>query len=205
MSRFTLPGLPTERGDWRLMGRTVRLVLSVPRYAVLAAVFGLLGLSVFVFARNLSVLREVILFSTLPVGNRLRVLVGMYPGLGSAYTLEQTVVLLTTGALVGVDLALLTYHVLEHRVSLRGGSGGLTGVLLGTLGGGCAACGSAVFVGILSLFGASGLLAALPLDGLEFALLAIAMLVVSIYWMADGMRGGEIAGCPVDIGADGAG
>lgn len=185
------------------MARTVRLVLSVPRYALLAVLFGLLGLSVFVFARNVSVLREVILFGGLPVDNRIRVLLGMYPGLGSAYTLEQTVVLVLTAALVGVDLALLTYHLLADAVSLRAGSGGLTGVLLGTLGGGCAACGSAVFVGILSLFGASGLLAALPLDGLEFALVAVLMLVASIYWLADGMRGGQIAGCPVDIEATG--
>lgn len=183
------------------MARTVRLVLSIPRYAAVAILYTVIGLSVFVFARNFSLLHEVILFGNLPIGNRLRVLSGMYPGLGSAYTVDQAAVLLLTGVLIGIDLALLTYHLVEHRVSLRGGSGGLAGVVFGTLGGGCAACGSAVFAGILSIVGAGGLLAALPLDGLEFALLAVGMLVLSIYWLADGMRGGEIAGCPVDVTA----
>jgi len=72
------------------------------------------------------------------------------------------------------------------------------GLLLGTLGAGCAACGTAVLAGLLSLVGASGALLLLPLEGLEFALLALVALLFSIHWLADGMRGGEVAGCPVD-------
>lgn len=195
--------VPTRRGDWRLLIRTVRLVLSIPPYAVLAVVYALLALSTFVFVRNLAVLRQVILFGSLPLDDRVQVLVGMYPGFGSAYTLEGTIVLVATGVLVGINLAMVTYHVREHRLSLGGGSGGVGGVVLGTLGGGCAACGSAVLAGISSMAGASGILIALPLDGLEFALLAIVTLVVSLYWMADGMRGGEIAVCPVDVNSAG--
>lgn len=123
----------------------------------------------------------------------------MYPGLGTAYTAEQTLLLVTTAALIGGNLTLVTYHLLEHRVSLRGGSGGVGGVVLGTLGAGCASCGSALLVGILSLFGVPGVLAALPLDGLEFALLALVLLILSIYWTAEGHRGGTIHGCPIDI------
>ena len=191
--------IPTGLQDWRLLGRTIRLVLSIPQYALLAVVYALLALSAFVFVRNLTVLQQVILFGNLPLDNRVQVLVGMYPGVGPAYTLDQSIVLVTTGALVGINLALVTYHVREHRLSFRGGSGGMGGIVLGTLGGGCAACGSAVLAGLLSMVGASGILVALPLDGLEFALLAILTLVLSLYWMADGMRGGEIAGCPVDV------
>jgi hypothetical protein len=124
----------------------------------------------------------------------------MYPGLGAAYTPAQSVALLATALLVGVDLALVTYHFREQGVSIREGSGGVGGVLLGTLGGGCAACGSALLAGLLSLVGAGGALTLLPLDGLEFALVAIATLLLSIYWLAEGIRGGEIAGCPVDPG-----
>jgi FtsH-binding integral membrane protein len=72
-------------------------------------------------------------------------------------------------------------------------------MVLGTLGAGCAACGSAVMVGLLSLVGVSTSVLFLPLDGLEFALGAVVVLALSIYWLSDGMRGGEINGCPVDI------
>lgn len=181
------------------MGRTVRLVLSLPPYAGLTGLYAYLALSLFVFSRNLPVLGRVILFGDLPVDARLGVLLAMYPGIGSAYTLVQTVLLLATAALVGIDLAMATYHVREHRVSLREGSGSAGGVVLGTLGAGCASCGSAVLAGFLSLFGATGLLAAFPLDGLEFAVLAIVTLLVSIFWVADGMCGGNVAGCPVAL------
>lgn len=70
-------------------------------------------------------------------------------------------------------------------------------MVLGTLGAGCASCGSVLLVGVLSLAGASGVLAALPLDGLEFALLAICALLLSTFWIADGMRGGTVPGCPI--------
>ncbi|ELZ33738.1 hypothetical protein C472_14077 [Halorubrum tebenquichense DSM 14210] len=73
------------------------------------------------------------------------------------------------------------------------------GVVLGMLGAGCASCGSAVLLGLLSLLSVSTSLLFLPLDGLEFALGVLVVLTLSIYWLADGMPGGEINGCPVDV------
>jgi hypothetical protein len=63
------------------------------------------------------------LFGDLPVTARLRILAEMFSGLGTAYTAEQTLLLVTTAALIGVNLTLVTYHLLTHRVSLRGGWG----------------------------------------------------------------------------------
>ncbi len=39
----------------------------------------------------------------------------------------------------------------------------------------------------------------LPLDGLEFAFLALVVITLSLHWLADGMRGGMVNGCPVDL------
>jgi hypothetical protein len=193
-------GLPTRLEDWKLMGRTVRLVISIPTYAALSLVYGVVGLSAFVLSRNLTLFGRVVLFGDLPLADRLAVLLELYPVFGTAYTRVQTVVLVLTAALIGVELAVATYHFREHDLSVGQGSGSLAGVVLGTLGAGCAACGSAVLAGVLSLFGASGVLLALPLDGLEFAVLAVVVLILSLYWLADGMRGGTVAGCPVDVG-----
>lgn len=88
----------------------------------------------------------------------------------------------------------------SHGVDLRQGGTSTVGVIFGTFGAGCAACGAAVLVGLLSLFGVSTALLWLPLDGLEFALLGVVVLLLSIHWLAAGMRGGQIRGCPVDLG-----
>lgn len=191
--------VPTRLRDWRLVARTARLVLTIPVYAALAVFAALASLSVFVLSRNLDLLGAVVLLGDLPLVARLQVLVGLYPGVGNAYAPGAAVLLVVTAALVGVDVALVAYHLREHRLSVRETSSGLAGVALGTLGAGCASCGAAVLAGLLSLVGAGSALALLPLDGLEFALIALATLVLSIYWVVRGLEGGTIRGCPVRI------
>jgi hypothetical protein len=191
---------PTTGADWRLTARTARLVLTVPTYALVGLVAALVALSVFVLTQNLTLVGDVVVGGTLPLSNRLRILVGLYPFLGTSFSAVTGVAIVVVAALVGVDIAMVAYHFREHGLSTRESGGSLAGVVLGTLGAGCAACGSVLLAGLLSLFGASGLLLLLPFEGLEFTLLALVPLVLSMYWIADGMRGGEINGCPVDIG-----
>jgi hypothetical protein len=191
--------IPTSVADWRLVGRTARLVLRGPGYAVLALLAAALALTLFVVSQNLTVARFA-LTSSLALSNRVDILLGLYPLFGTLYGPLTSVGLLVVAALTGVNVAMLTYHVREHGLSRGAGGGSAVGVALGVLGAGCAACGSAVLAGVLSLVGATGLLTALPLEGLEFTFLALVALVLSLYWLADGMRGGQIRGCPVDLG-----
>jgi hypothetical protein len=193
------PRLPTRRADWRLLARTVRLVVGIPRYAALALVAAVAALSVFVFSQNLPLV-SFALTGALPLDARLTILLERYPFLGTDFGTATEVMLLAVAGLTGVDIAMVTYHVREHGLTLEGGGGSAVGVVLGILGAGCAACGSAILVGVLSLVGATGLVTALPLEGLSFSLLAAVALLLSLYWLAEGMRGGEVRGCPVDVG-----
>jgi len=191
--------LPTTRGDWRLMGRTVRLVLTLPVYAAVAVIAAVVSLTLFVVSLNVPLVLDLVVGGSLPLASRLRVLGELYPFIGTSFNPAQGVLLVVVAVLTGVDIGLATYHFREHGLDLQQGGAGVAGVVLGTLGAGCAACGSAVLLGLLSLLGVSTSLLFLPLDGLEFALLALAVLTLSIYWLAEGMRGGEINGCPVDL------
>lgn len=200
MSRVTRGiSLPTSSDDWRLMARTARLVLTAPGYAALAVVAAAAALTSFVVSLQLTAVMDLVIGGPLPLEARLTILAELYPFVGTSFEPLQGVLLYVVAVLTGVDVAMAIYHFREHGVSLREGSTSVAGVVLGTLGAGCAACGSAVLVGLLSLFGVSGSLLFLPLEGLEFALLALIVLTLSIYWLADGMRGGRINGCPVDL------
>lgn len=194
-----LPRLPTRARDWRLMGRTARLVLTIPTYAVVAVVAAVVGLTLFVATQNLQPILDLVIGGPLSLGGRVTILLGLYPFLGSIYGPITGSLLLALAVLIGVDVAMVVYHVREHGLSAREGSSGAVGLVLGTLGAGCAACGTAILAGLLSLFGATGVLTLLPLEGQEFSIVAIAVVVLSIYWIADGMRGGEINGCPIDL------
>jgi len=191
--------LPTRRRDWRLMGRTARLVLTLPTYAAVAVLASALSLTAFVVSLNVPIVLDLVLGGSLPLGSRLTILGELFPFLGTNFTAVQGLLLIAVAVLTGVDIAMATYQFREHGLDLQQGGAGAAGVVLGTLGAGCAACGSAVLVGLLSLLGVTGGLLFLPLEGLEFALGAVVVLTLSIYWLADGMRGGEINGCPVDI------
>lgn len=191
--------LPTRRRDWRHMGRTARLVLSVPVYALVAVLAGATGLTLFVITQNIPLVRDLVIFGPLPIGDRLTILANLFPFIGTGFDLVTSLLLVAIGTLTGINIAMLLYHLREHRVSLGGSSGSVGGVIFGTLGAGCAACGSAVVAGVLGLFGAGWLLAVLPLEGLEFALLGLVILVLSTFWLAEGMRGGEVAGCPINL------
>lgn len=198
MRRHTSLGLPIRGRDWRLMGRTISSILRIPLYAALATIGASGSLSVFVFSRNFDLLVNVILLGELSLTSRLSVFVELYPLAGNAYTLPASLLLIATAALVGIDIGLLAYFLHTQQFTFRDGSGSLTGVVLGTLGAGCASCGSALLAGLLSLFGAGGALTLFPLDGLELTLVALVVLVLSIYWMVEGLRGVEIRGCPVE-------
>ena len=191
--------LPTRRTDWRLMGRTARLVLTLPAYAAVAAVASVVSLTAFVVSLNVPLVMNVVVGGSLDLASRLTILAELYPFVGTSFGPLQSVLLIAVALLTGVDVAMATYHFREHGLDLQQGGAGAAGVLLGTLGAGCAACGSAVLLGLLSLVGVSTSLLFLPLEGLEFALGAVVVLTLSIYWLADGMRGGEINGCPVDF------
>lgn len=191
--------LPTRRSDWRLIGRTARLVISIPAYGAVAFLSAILSLSLFVFSQNVDLVTFAVTGS-LPLANRITILLELFPFVGTSFGPITGLALLFVAGLAGVDIAMVLYHVREHGLSARESGGSAVGVALGVLGAGCAACGSAILAGLLSLFGAAGLLTLLPFEGLEFSLLAIVALVLSMHWLADGMRGGEIRGCPVDLG-----
>ncbi|MFB6124608.1 MAG: hypothetical protein ABEJ59_01450 [Halanaeroarchaeum sp.] len=190
--------LPTRTADLRLLARTVRLVLAGPCYALGAVAAALAALVLFTVPQNWTLFVDLVVGGSLPLASRVSLLVELFPFVGEAYTTGQGAVLVLAAALSGVNVAMAVYHLREHRVSLRAGTGGLVGVVLGTLGAGCAACGTAILAGLFSFLGAAGLLTALPLEGLEVTVLAVVVIALSIWWLAEGMRGGEIRGCPVD-------
>ncbi|WP_435063058.1 hypothetical protein [Halobaculum sp. EA56] len=223
--RLGLPRLPSSRRDLRLVARTVRLVLGVPAYAALAVGVAVVALSGFVLSQNVALVRDTVIGGALPLEARLTILVEQYPFVGTSYEPAAGAMLGVVAALTGANVAVAAYHLRENGVlggvadrggpdgasgggddgsggaagNAAGGAGSVVGVLLGALGAGCAACGSAVLVGVLSLVGGSGLVLLLPFEGLEFTLLALVPLGLSLFWLADGMRGAEIRGCPVDV------
>ncbi|WP_255169623.1 hypothetical protein [Natrononativus amylolyticus] len=190
---------PTRRDDVRLVGWTLRRVFSGPLYAAIAILAAFSSLLVIVVAQNLALVRDLVIFGPLPLENRLEILLYLFPFVGTGIEPTAGVGMVATSALVGVNVAILAYHVNEHGLSLAHGSGSVTGVVLGTMGAGCAACGAAVASAILGLVGAGGLIALLPFGGLEFVLAAVVFVPLSTFWLVKGIHYGEAEACPIEL------
>lgn len=190
--------IPSGSDDVRLVGRTVGTVLSVPLYAIVAAIASIASLLTIVVAQNVALVRDLVVFGPLPIESRLEILVFMLPFVGSGTDPVTGTGMLATSLLVGLNLAMLAFHLNEQGLSLVHGSGSLTGIVLGTMGAGCAVCGAAVASAVLGLFGAAGIIAYLPLDGLEFLLAALVFVPLSTYWLVKGIEYGGGEACPID-------
>ncbi|MHB9286852.1 hypothetical protein ACKVMT_07400 [Halobacteriales archaeon Cl-PHB] len=201
--RLSRPPLPTDGDDWRVVGRTTRTVLGKPAYALLALLCAGAGLTLLVFTQNTALLFDVILNGSLTTDARLTILAQQYPFLGPVYGPLTGGLLVVTAALFGLNLAILVFHLVRDRAAMTGSSGSLLGITFGTLGAGCAACGSVLLSGVLSLFGVTGVLALLPLEGLEFALLALVTLVLSVYWLSESLQQAGVEGCRVTFDQQG--
>jgi len=86
----------------------------------------------------------------------------------------------------------LYYLVKRKDIPKKEGVGAAGAFASGLLGVGCASCGAFLLGSILASFGASGLIALLPLRGEEFSILAIVLLGLSIYWISKSIQSTKI-------------
>lgn len=194
MRRPPLPG----RAEWRRTAWAIRHVLGRPGWTLVAVVAGVVSLTLFATFDRPVYLRRVILGGSLSPLGRVRALLDLYPSFAPGEGLARGLLLLLTAGAVGTNVALLGYHLRHGAATVREGSGSLVGLVLGTLGAGCASCGLAVVASALSLAGVSAGLTALPLGGVEFLLLALGVTALSVNWVAAGIASGAVEGCPVD-------
>jgi hypothetical protein len=90
--------------------------------------------------------------------------------------------IIATDLLLGMVMAMVWYAWRHQRAhSWRTTAATTSGTIAALLGLGCIACGPLLLGSILAVFGASGIIALLPLHGAELSLFAIALLCYALY------------------------
>ena len=149
-------------------------------YVILALFVATILLFIAIWLPNLSFLWYLFTNSTFSWVTRLSILSGSLATLKLNSTLLSRIVLLVLVVLAGVNVSMLAYY-LKRRFTLGREVGmSLFGTTLGLVGVGCVSCGSVVLSSIFGLGATAGFLTLLPLRGLEFGLVSILLLVVSI-------------------------
>lgn len=155
-------------------------VFRKPIYLFLAIFVNILTVVFIVLAPNAKLIFEFISNEGFVAGVALAA--NLLRSIGENFTTLGAITTILLGALLGINVSLLAYRIRQARKS-SAGSVATTGLgfFVGLIGVGCAACGTALLSAILPLAGVAGALAFLPFGGTELQVLAIALLVFSIW------------------------
>ena len=164
----------------------LKRVFVVPRYVVLALVVCAATFAFAVWLPNLTLLSHILGDPGAPLFFKLRIPLSFLGSIGTNFTLLSASYVILISAFSGINVAITAYYLSRRISAARNASIGLGvgGMVSSVLGIGCAACGSVVFTGLLSIAGVSGALVLLPLRGGEFGILGIRLLGISIAMLA---------------------
>lgn len=169
-----LDGLMVRRTDARRVGT----VLRRPRYALIAAVLGILAFTVYALLLNYSLL------TTFLVEGQYALLISLVPRLVTGYVMTTTNVALVLSTLIsaaiGINFAMVAYRLSEMASFGRQGASSLGGMALAVVAPACPACATTIF----AFAGLSSTFALLPFKGTEIKVLALLVLLGSTVWIA---------------------
>ncbi len=166
--------------------QALQKVFRKPQYTILALITSVVVFAFAVWFPNLSLIVEIMGHPGISLSQKLDLPISLLGSIATNFTLLSASYTIAIALLFGINLVMMVYF-LRRKVSEVRQSGvttGFIGLASGVLGMGCAACGSLLLTSGLSIVGASGILAFLPLAGGEFGILGVILLLVSIYLIA---------------------
>lgn len=125
-----------------------------------------------------------------------RLVWGLTQSLTTNYDSQDLLMLGLSAGLGGVQVALLTYYLNQKAQLGREAGMGVVGIMGSIVGVGCASCGSIFLTSVVGLSATSALFTYLPLNGLEFGIGGLALLVSTVYVMAKKLAEGEVCAVP---------
>lgn len=148
----------------------------------------LVATTIFAFAvwlPNTQLILHVVPDHTVTLADKAKLLISLLGSIKTNFTAVSASYTIAIAILFGANTALLVYYIRRVRGDLKDirstGATGIGGLISGIFGIGCVACGSFILTSALALFGAGGLVVALPFGGEEFGFLGVGLLMYSIY------------------------
>jgi len=161
------------------------MVFARPIYALVAFVVGVTVFTVAVWLPNLLLIRTILMSSTATTIEKIQILISLYGGIATNFTMMSALYTVLIAVLFGVYSALFVYYIRTMRTKSNSavsvGALGISGVVSGFFGIGCAACGTFILTSLLTVGGASTFFTLLPLGGQEFGFLGVGLLAYAIY------------------------
>lgn len=162
-------------------------VFNRTQYIFLASWVAYGFISLALLLPNRSIIMQMFSSDVVSLSTKVSFLINMYGSFQANNTLITGTYLIVVAILFGVNVAMLVYYIRRRQVLISSTKASMTnvgGMVSAIFGIGCAACGSVILTAVFGLAGTGTLLAWLPLHGLEFGLVGVLLLSISIYHLA---------------------
>jgi len=166
--------------------QALQKVFRKPQYTILALAVSAAVFAFAVWLPNIPLIVRVMGHPGISFSQKLDLPISLLGSIVTNFTLLSASYTIAIAILFGINVSMIVYFLRRRvdEVKQAGLATGLFGITSGVVGMGCAACGSFLLMSTLSLVGASGILAFLPLNGGEFGILGVILLGVSLYMTA---------------------
>lgn len=162
--------------------RVLERVFRKWEYIAIATAVSSVAFALVTWLPNLRLVLES-LFSEGTIAERTKLPIIFLGSIVTNFTLFSAIYTLCIIVLLGISISLMIFSF-RQRVPQSKSSGVTTsffGTLSGLFGIGCAACGSVILTPLLAALGGTAFLAFLPLEGSEFEIIGVILLLISIY------------------------
>jgi hypothetical protein len=162
--------------------RALERVFQKWEYITLATVVSSVAFALITWLPNLSLVLESFL-SEGTIEERTKLPIILLGSIVTNFTLFSAMYTVCIVVLLGVSVSLMVFSFCQRvpRSKSSGVTSSFFGTLSGLLGIGCAACGSVILTPLLAALGATAFLSFLPLEGSEFGMIGVFLLLLSIY------------------------
>lgn len=159
-------------------------VLRRPSNLVIALAAAFLVVLAAVWMSNRELLGMVLFSDSFPLKSKLMILLTSLGGIATNFTPFARTMIMAIAVLFGINLAMVVHYFRCCFVIDRSAGTGAVGIIFGMLGIGCSACGSVVLSAVFGAAFTASVIGFLPLGGLEFGIVGVLVLMVSIYLAA---------------------
>lgn len=169
-----------------MLVNALKQVFGVKRYLMLGIMTAFIVFTLAVWLPNFKLIIQVLTSSTASIADKLGILIGLFGSIKTNFTFVSATYTVIIAVLFGVNVTMIAYYIKRNKqvADSTGVAAGLGGLISGSFGIGCAACGTFILGPLLALIGAGGLIALLPLGGQEFGFLGVGLLGFSIFLIA---------------------
>ncbi len=163
----------------------IQNILKSWNYVALSAIVSLVVFIIATWLPNVWLLWTIWSDTSIALVDKVILPVRLLESITTNFTALSATYTVVIALLTGINVALSVYilRVQKEQLSSVGVTVGTFGILSGTVGMGCAACGSLIISSLFATAGGASALALLPLHGGEFGLLGVVLLGITTYFL----------------------